>query len=476
MKKKLAATLSVVLILGLAVLGILAYLTSEDSDVNVMTLGNVEVKLHEMQRNENKTDLEEFRNGQNLYPAVYVNGNDETFNMSLNKNYIDKIVYASNEGESDAYMRIVVAVPTWAATDGAPATNNLHSNIATATTNEKLTAWMTANEINVAGSAYTLESPDTVVTIDGQEYFMLVFTFDEPIKAGEYTRPTLLGVYLDDSIDYNADTEKYIGVDGTEFEVPDGKLYIPVKVQAIQAAGFDTSADAFAAADFPVNPWDEAVMVDTADELVAAIADGNSAYLAEDITVDANTAITVAAGKDFVLDLNGFTIKGTADKTGNQEMFLVKGNMTVRDGNIEMAAKNNQGWNSMATIFDVTAGGVLNLEGVTANVSGTDMNFVAHLNNWGEATLYANDCDFTTTYVAVRAFNSGYDMNNVTIKDTDFHGGRAFWVHNYTAEGKDDSTLNLDIYNNNNTTDNEKPVRFGFDDSKYYDLNGKEIK
>ena len=50
-----------------------------------------------------------------------------------------------------------------------------------------------------------------------------------------------------------------------------------------------------------------------------------------------------------------------------------------------------------------------------------------------------------------------------------------FWVHNYTSEGKDDSTLTLDIYKNNNTSDNEKPVRFGFDNSVYYDINGSRI-
>ena len=50
MKKKILTTLSVVLILGLAALGILAYLMDEDSDVNVMTLGNVSIEQHEYER------------------------------------------------------------------------------------------------------------------------------------------------------------------------------------------------------------------------------------------------------------------------------------------------------------------------------------------------------------------------------------------------------------------------------------------
>ena len=218
-------------------------------------------------------------------------------------------------------------------------------------------------------------------------------------------------------------------------------------------------------------------VVDSAASLAAAIAAGGEYVLTQDITgVNANTAITVPAGVDFTLDLNGHTISASANKTGNQELFLVKGNMTVKNGSIELVAENNQGWGAMATIFDVTAGGVLNLEGVTANVGGTDMNFIVHLNNWGSATLNVSDCDFTATYVAIRAFNSGYDMNNVTVENTDFHTGRMFWVHNYTTEGKDDSTLNLDIYGNGNTSDHAKPVRFGFDNEIYFDINGNLIQ
>jgi len=178
---------------------------------------------------------------------------------------------------------------------------------------------------------------------------------------------------------------------------------------------------------------------------------------------------------DVMLNLNGYELSATANKTGNQELFLVKGTMTVKNGTLELTAQNNQGWNAMATIFDVTAGGVLKVDGVTANVSGTDMNFFVHLNNWGSATLEMTNCDITTTYVAVRAFNSGYDMNTVTIKNTDFHGGRMFWVHNYTSEGKDDSTLTLDIYGNGNTCDSDKPVRFGFNNSIYYTIDGNQL-
>ena len=221
------------------------------------------------------------------------------------------------------------------------------------------------------------------------------------------------------------------------------------------------------------------VVVASKSELVEAIAnaeEGDVIALSGNISdVDANDAINVASGANVILDLNGYKLSAKANDSGNQELFLVKGTMTVKNGSLELVAENNQGWNAMTTLFDVTAGGVLSLEGVTATVSGSDMNFVVHLNNWGKATLNVNNCDFTTTYCGVRVFNSGHDMNNVTIKNTDFHVGRMLWVHNYTSEGADDSTLNLDIYGNNNTSDNAKPVRFGFNDEVYYNLDGNVI-
>lgn len=218
------------------------------------------------------------------------------------------------------------------------------------------------------------------------------------------------------------------------------------------------------------------VVVTTAADLKAALANGGEIELGTDIELANNETIVVASGVETNLNLNGHKISSTANKTGNQEQFLVKGTMNISNGSVELLAENNQGWGAMATIFDVTAGGVLNMENVTASVSGTDMNFIVHLNNWGEVTLNVNNCDFTASYVAVRAFNSGYDMNNVTIKNTDvFGGGRLFWAHNYTSEGKDDTTLNLDIYGNNNTSEHEAPVRFGFSVSETYDLDGNVI-
>jgi len=50
MKKLLSIALVVVLLAGIAVSGTMAYLQDTDSDVNVMTLGNVDIEQHEYER------------------------------------------------------------------------------------------------------------------------------------------------------------------------------------------------------------------------------------------------------------------------------------------------------------------------------------------------------------------------------------------------------------------------------------------
>ena len=204
--------------------------------------------------------------------------------------------------------------------------------------------------------------------------------------------------------------------------------------------------------------------------------------LANDITLDADNTIAVAKGKTWNLDLNGKTITAESDETsGNRNLFDANGGtLTIKNGTIEYAHVGaNMGWNSSTNLFNITAGGVLNLEGVTANNrGGSDMAFVAHLNNWGEATLNVESCHLESTYIAVRVFNSGHDMNNVTIKNSTLKGKYCFWVHNYKAAGDsagDDSTLNFDILNGTNTfvpAEGKAPILYGFNNPIYYDTCG----
>ena len=243
------------------------------------------------------------------------------------------------------------------------------------------------------------------------------------------------------------------------------------------------------------NGGNTSVKVTNTAEFTEAFKDENMDVIVLGADIDLNDLMTraaaddptftVKAGKTLTIDLNGKTLSATSAKSGkNYEMFLVNGNLTVKNGTIEYEHKGeNMGWGSMTCIFDVTAGGVLNLEGVTAkNLGGSDMGFVAHLNNWGEVTLNAENCTLESNYVPVRVFNSGYDMNNVTIKNSTLKGNSAaFWVHNYTVEdfGSADKAeaqkalLNLSIYNQGNTfSPDVNGVRYGFTNSVRSDAYG----
>ena len=235
--------------------------------------------------------------------------------------------------------------------------------------------------------------------------------------------------------------------------------------------------------------------VNTAEEFNAAFVDENidMIILGQDIVLNstlsrsnADPVLTVSAKKELIIDLNGKTLSSTSSETGkNYNMFDVRGTLTVKDGKMEYKHEGtNMEWNNSTNLFNVTAGGVLNLEGVTAkNMGGSDMAFVAHLNNWGEVTLNVNNSTLESTYIPVRVFNSGNDMNNVTIKNTTLKGKYCFWVHNYKAAGDNvgsAETLNFDIFNGTNTfeynNDNDAPVLYGFNEPIYLDENGEEIK
>ena len=230
----------------------------------------------------------------------------------------------------------------------------------------------------------------------------------------------------------------------------------------------------------------DAANVTTEAQLLAALANGGKVTLQDNIALSDNKTITVA--NNVVLDLNGKTLSVNTTTSGNREMFLVKDNLTVQNGTVTTEHTGaNMGWSAMTTIFDVTAGGVLSLKNVEAeNLGGTDMTFVAHLNNWGEVTLNVDNSTLKANYVAVRVFNSGPNMNNVSIYNSTLEGGsNAFWVHNYTTadfsnnEAKaaaQQALLNFDVFNGTNTFVGAKaftPVRYGMTNSLYLDASGQ---
>ena len=221
-------------------------------------------------------------------------------------------------------------------------------------------------------------------------------------------------------------------------------------------------------------------------EAVAVAKSGDTIKLLANANYDADNTVTVAKGESLTINLNGKTLTGTSDQTGsNRNMFNANGGtITVKNGTIKYEhVGTNMGWNCSTNIFNVTAGGVLNIDGVTAsNLGGSDMAFVAHLNNWGEVTLNVTNSTLKATYVAVRVFNSGSDMNNVTIKNSTLEGAKyAFWVHNFTKAdfesydaAKVEGRLNFDL-SGNKYVSTVAPFRLGMTNSVVADEDGNYL-
>ncbi|MBR3707369.1 MAG: leucine-rich repeat domain-containing protein [Firmicutes bacterium] len=250
MKKFLTLLLTVALTATLAITGTIAYLTDTDQEVNVMTLGNVQIEQIELERIEQSdsntaaANLRDFTPAKALMPAVgtvewatnyqewETGGSSQLFTEAL-KNVQDKFVFVKNTGASDAYVRTVIACEagdldytTW--------DKMMHFNINT-------THW------DFDGFSET----NTFTDSEGNKYFYALATYkgnagashDEHkngvIKKGETTRPSLLQVFLDST----ATNDTVTSIDGNG----NGTLDILVLSQAVQVDGFATAAEALTA-------------------------------------------------------------------------------------------------------------------------------------------------------------------------------------------------------------------------------------
>ena len=289
--------------------------------------------------------------------------------------------------------------------------------------------------------------------------------------------------------------------DETGFEIPQAVFNTDIPVQrnfltTIQGPILTDPNNITVTIDSTFAGYEDVDVVDVYDaaDLQEAIDDASNGVethivLGDDINLNdlltraADPSLMIPAGKVIALDLNGKKLSATSSQTGkNYNMFDIRGTFSVYNGIIECEHEGqNMGWNNSTNVFNITAGGIVNLDGVVAkNLGGSDMAFVAHLNNWGEATLNVENSTLEATYIAVRAFNSGNDMNNISIYNSTLKGKFCFWVHNYKAAGDavgTDDTLNVDICNGTNTFEytGKAPILYGFDNPIYYNENGAEL-
>jgi len=463
MKKLLSIALVVVLLAGIAVSGTMAYLQDSDSDVNVMTLGNVSIAQHEYERKVGADGnyvteeidgvasyvLKDFTQGKALLPATEVDANGQPYNYGAgnwddtvvrmtrvgsygsmqvftSKNAQDKFVTVENTGKTDAYVRTLVAIEVGGA-DAELIGTSYHKT------------W-TKNEIGT-------------IAIDDVNYYVFEYVYkggelsdgswrheNGILPAGDTTYPNLSQVYLQ-AIATNEDMEK---IDGNK----NGMLDILVLSQAVQAEGF---ADAKTALDtafgktsekaaewFGGEEFKAPTAVATADELKAALAAGESVVLTEDMELK-DDPITIA--NDAVLDLGGHTLSGIATNASASAMITVRPGATLTlsgNGVVTFGATTpDTNWGGEGQPpYPGYANNTIKCEGKLVIDGVTVKNTTAH----GGAS-YAIDCYQGSDLIvnsgtidgvgkcAIRMFcNSNTLSTNVTINGGTITGKRAVWV------------------------------------------------
>ena len=380
--RKLLLIVSLVLAMTMSLGGTLAYLTDSDADVNTMVLGNVKITQNEQQRVEignAAAGLESFEDGQMMLPAVYdlkdadgksldparevveVNGYKITYGggMRTFPNYMDKIVTVTNNSNTDAYIRTIIAVPAGLNendTDGDVSEQWLHYNFVSDTDTEPANGWYWGK--SKADGEYPEKYMLDNVNLfgDGKLYDITVATNKNAIPGNTTTAPNLVGLYLDNDVDYkdgayygknaNGGTEPVKVWEGTEL-----KVY--VLSQAVQASGFSDAWTAFTnsfgdvtedkvkewfanpSIDTPSSDWpsnepvdkENKTVVKTLQELKDALA-ADEPYIMFGADIEGNVTVTQKEGVNVVIDGAGYeykgilTVYGNARKTGAETLTI----------------------------------------------------------------------------------------------------------------------------------------------------------
>lgn len=495
-KSTLLTIVALVLALAMGVSGTMAYLSDTDDDVNVMTLGNVDIEQIELERvpqegheatndawvSTGETDkyghtpdeMQDFNQSKPLYPAVFADGqikwDDRTdgheqswqnvvseagnpapgasklFDDSV-KNAVDKFVFVENTGKSDAYVRTVIAFE-----QGSLTSEGFDKVIAT----------------NGDAMHWNWETVATDVVIDGNEYVIAVATYMGPtteptgiLAPGAVTYPSLLQVYMLPE----ATNEDCIAIDGNE----NGTYDILVVSQAVQTAGFANAEAALNAAFGEVSatshPWmaetengaqppyiDSPVfpgMVTNNEELATAIAEAVNAEGETEIRLASGTyeePIRIPGGSDLTIVGNGAktVINDQIATTSSEEGVITLKNLTINVDNVTDQTGISQTGKSGIAIW---GNQTVICENVTFNM--TQANSTAITSWWDTGvgtTIIVKDCTFNCNgQRPIRA------TGNVTVENCTFNDPYRYAVQ-LTAKTSTATLMDKAIINFNNNT------------------------
>jgi len=172
MKKILALVAALSVIVSVVASGSIAYLSDTDSSANVMTLGNVDIMLHEQEFDENGR-LVEYTQEKSLFPLVGDPTDTDNDGYLDHDQVLDKIVTIQNTGKSDAYVRAIIAYEGAALSSG-----KIH---------------IVDNDDTTVLTQETIEN----VVIDGVRYDVIVYTYKAALAPNATTAPSLKQIWMD---------------------------------------------------------------------------------------------------------------------------------------------------------------------------------------------------------------------------------------------------------------------------------------
>lgn len=259
--KKSIMIVSVLLVAAALVTGSIAFFTdSVESNQNVIAAGSLDIVQHEYERQkENGAFVQDAATGvyalnvytqnQAVYPCTiqeadlalaenrseskiaFVNAEnvqEYAGNVSLYQGsvpgFIDKIVTAENAGTLICHVRTFVAVPAFDLASG-ESIRWIHLDL------NRDADWVWADPIRGE--------------IEGKAYDIYKGTYQKQLQPGEFTKPSLLGFFMDSSVSNNGQTLVYKSADKNYPLLSTGESWnILVKSEASQAIVFDGAEEA----------------------------------------------------------------------------------------------------------------------------------------------------------------------------------------------------------------------------------------
>jgi len=423
-----AMVVAIVMALTLSLSGTMAYLQDSDSDVNVMTLGNVDILQNEQQLAEDGVTLEEFKQNKDLYPGTE----------------ISKIVTVTNKGRSDAYFRTLIAF------------EDIESE-----------TFEIGFPISEGNWMWSWGAPEATIVVDGVTYQVYEALYTAVLKPGETSPASLTKVELAASAT-NEDMEAL----GYDYE-------ILVLTQAVQTAGFDsaqaaldeafgdvnaTNAALWFGADFPEagspgdewpnnNPPDIEGMVHTIEELKAAIsaAEGPTTITLADGTYDnGSEVINVPASKDI-------TIIGSKKAIVNS-IFMVTGKLNMNGVTVKLDSTNSQVSQFSKTAIGLQNAGKVNCTNVTFDINLTDGTAItAWWSTQDGANIVVDNCVFNCNGNRPIRSDACVTVENCTFNDPYRY---AVQMTSKSSTMADEAKAYVNFYNNtiNAGKTSDKPV------------------